>query len=135
MVRDQRHHEGDMAASSTTSTCLEVAQILGLIGNKWTILIVDLLRQRPMRFAELRRAIEPISSKMLTTALQRLVRAGLAARTLYPEIPPRVEYCLTPLGHTLAAPTNTLLIWAKAHLSSASSDGDDTLRPGISEAD
>ena len=114
MAQDAQHPEADRAAASDSS-CLAVSSVLGLVGNKWSILIFDLLRDEPMRFAELRRAMTPISSKMLTATLQKLVEAGLATRTQYPEIPPRVEYCLTPLGRTLVAPARDLLTWAKAH--------------------
>lgn len=114
MAQDAQHPEADRAAAPDGS-CLAVSSVLGLVGNKWTILIVDMLGERPMRFAEMRRSIDCITSRMLTTTLQKLVAAGLATRTQYPEVPLRVEYCLTPLGGTLVAPARDLLSWAKAH--------------------
>lgn len=69
-----------------------------------------------MRFGELRRAVAPISSKMLTTTLKKLVEVGLASRTHHPEIPPRVEYRLTPLGLSAAEPIADILRWARDYL-------------------
>lgn len=114
MAEDAQYPKADRAAALDGS-CLAVSAVLDLVANKWTILIYDLLQQRPMRFAELRRAIPRISSKMLTTTLQKLAAAGLATRTQYPEVPLRVEYRLTPLGETLVVPARDMLSWAKAH--------------------
>ena len=91
-------------------------QILSRIGDKWTSLIVGLLStSKSRRFNELRRAISGISQKMLTQTLRDLERDGLVKRTLYPEIPPRVEYALTPLGVTLCEPLTALRQWAEEH--------------------
>ena len=79
----------------------EVRQILDRIADKWSLLVISLLEERTMRFNELRREIDGISQRMLTVTLRQLERDGLVCRTVYAEVPPRVEYCLSPLGHTL----------------------------------
>jgi DNA-binding HxlR family transcriptional regulator len=93
----------------------EVRQILDRIADKWSLLVVALLAERTMRFNELRREIDGISQRMLTVTLRHLERDGLVHRTLYPEIPPRVEYRLTPLGQTLLSTIQSLVDWTEAH--------------------
>jgi DNA-binding HxlR family transcriptional regulator len=90
-----------------------VSEILSRIGDKWTVLVVQVLGRGPARFSELRRAIGGISQKMLTTTLRQLERDGLATRTVYPTIPPRVDYELTDLGRALLVPVNALGEWAR----------------------
>ena len=91
--------------------------VLDRIADKWTVLVMSVLNGAgPVRFNELRRAIEGISQKMLTQTLRDLERDGLIARTVYPEIPPRVEYALTPLGETLCVPIAGLGEWARDHV-------------------
>ena len=90
--------------------------VLDRIADKWTVMIMHLLLDGGAhRFSELRRAIEGISQKMLTQTLRDLERDGLVKRTVYPEIPPRVEYLLTPLGATLCGPIHALGEWAQQH--------------------
>jgi DNA-binding HxlR family transcriptional regulator len=91
-------------------------KVLDLIGDKWTALIVGLLEDGPKRFSELQRTIVGISQKMLTQTLRNLERDGLVNRTIYPEVPPRVEYTLTPLGETLCAPLSAVRDWAEEHI-------------------
>ncbi|MCA9913371.1 MAG: helix-turn-helix transcriptional regulator [Anaerolineae bacterium] len=91
-------------------------QILDLIGDKWTALIIGLLEERTMRFSELSRDIDGISQKMLTQTLRKLERDGIVTRTVYPEVPPRVEYSLTRLGETLTAPLSVFREWAETHI-------------------
>jgi DNA-binding HxlR family transcriptional regulator len=91
-------------------------RVLDLIGDKWAALIVGLLEEQPQRFAALHRQIGGISQKMLTQTLRRLERDGLVRRTVYAEVPPRVEYALTRLGQTLCAPLATLRTWAEANI-------------------
>ncbi len=91
-------------------------KVLDRIGDRWTTLIILLLETGPMRFSALHRGIFGISQKMLTQTLRNLERDGLVERTLYPQIPPRVEYALTPLGQTLCEPIAAIVHWSEAHM-------------------
>jgi len=93
----------------------EVRQILDRIADKWSLLAIALLEKRTLRFGELRREIDGISQRMLTVTLRQLERDGLVRRTIYPVIPPRVEYELTPLGSTLHATIQALVSWTEEH--------------------
>lgn len=87
--------------------------ILSRIGDKWSVLVILLLGESgKMRFNEVSRSIGDISQKMLTTTLRSLVSDGLVKRTIYPEVPPRVEYELTELGESLLPHINQLSTWA-----------------------
>lgn len=91
--------------------------VLDRIADKWTVMVMSVLNAgAPRRFNELKRTIEGISQKMLTQTLRDLERDGLISRTVYPVIPPRVEYALTPLGETLCVPIAGLGQWATAHV-------------------
>ena len=90
-------------------------RVLDLIADKWTALIIGVLADGPQRFAALHRRIGGISQKMLTQTLRSLEREGLVHRTVFAEVPPRVEYALTPLGVTLCEPLAALRAWAEAH--------------------
>lgn len=92
--------------------------VLDRIGDKWTVLIVGSLREGPQRFSQVRRTIEGISQKMLTQTLRDLERDGLVTRTVYPQVPVRVEYELTALGHSLLEPLSVLERWAKENFES-----------------
>ncbi|MBL9016206.1 MAG: helix-turn-helix transcriptional regulator [Myxococcales bacterium] len=92
--------------------CPAIRDVLNRVGDKWSVQIVGLLGDGAMRFSELRRSIEGISQRMLTLTLRGLERDGLIERTVFPEIPPRVEYELTRLGHTLLDPIRQLAEWA-----------------------
>lgn len=96
--------------------CRAVSGILSRIGDKWTVLVVEFLGNGPMRFSELRRKIGNISQKMLTTTLRGLERDGFVTRTVYPTIPPRVDYELTDLGRELLNPVRALGNWARANI-------------------
>ncbi|QMW66377.1 helix-turn-helix transcriptional regulator [Mumia sp. ZJ1417] len=93
----------------------EVRQILDRIADKWSLLVISLLEEKTMRFNELRRAIDGISQRMLTVTLRNLERDGLICRTVYAEVPPRVEYCLSPLGCTLLGTIQSLVQWTEKH--------------------
>ncbi|MDF2826006.1 MAG: transcriptional regulator, HxlR family [Mycobacterium sp.] len=95
-------------------------RILDRIGDRWTVLIVGALGGGPARFSELRRTIEGVSQKMLTQTLRGLERDGLVTRTVYPEVPVRVEYALTEAGRSLQAPLRALEQWSIEHLSDVS---------------
>lgn len=96
-----------------TEDCRAVSEILQRIGDKWTVLVVGKLGDGPMRFNELRQAVGGISQKMLTTTLRGLQRDGFVTRTVFPTIPPRVDYELTELGRELLVPVNALGDWAR----------------------
>jgi DNA-binding HxlR family transcriptional regulator len=89
---------------------------LDRIADKYTVLIIVFLEGKPRRFNELQRIITGVSQKMLTQTLRSLERDGLVTRTVYPEVPPRVEYALTPLGTTLIQPLASLRDWAESHI-------------------
>ena len=91
-------------------------QILDRIGDKWAVLILILIRDEPMRFNALRRAIEGISQKMLSQVLKSLERDGLIKRRVFATVPVTVEYSITPLGQTLAAAVDPLRDWAEENL-------------------
>ena len=95
--------------------CQSVSEVLGRVGDKWTVLIVSLLGTGPKRFSDLRRSVDGISQKMLTTTLRNLERDGFCTRTVYPTIPPRVDYELTRLGRDLLLPVKALGDWAVAN--------------------
>jgi len=104
--------------------CRMVSETLARIGDKWTVLVVELLcaGRGPMRFNEIRRSIGGISQRMLTLTLRSLERDGLVTRTVHPTIPPKVDYELTELGRTLRTPLVAVAEWARAN------------RPAIDEA-
>lgn len=95
--------------------CRPVRQILARVGDKWSVLIVMALRDGPRRFNEIKRAIGTISQRMLTLTLKGMERDGLVRRTVVPTKPPRVDYELTDLGHSLRHPVEQLGHWAIAH--------------------
>ena len=95
--------------------CGRIAAILSRIGDKWTVLVVESLGSGPLRFNELRRRIGGISQRMLTLTLRALERDGLVTRTVFPTVPPRVDYELTALGCSLLEPVNRLTTWARAN--------------------
>ena len=94
------------------SDCRAVSDVLARVGDKWSVLVVTRLGGPPLRFNELRRSIGGISQRMLTLTLRGLERDGLITRTVFPTIPPRVEYALTALGRDLLQPVSALGDWA-----------------------
>ncbi|MCA6122720.1 helix-turn-helix transcriptional regulator [Bradyrhizobium sp. WSM 1704] len=96
--------------------CRGVASVLSRVGDKWSVLVIMLLIDGPRRFNELKRMINGISQRMLTLTLRGLERDGLLTRTVFPTVPPRVDYELTALGRGLAKPVRALGEWAFAHL-------------------
>ncbi|MFD0365448.1 MULTISPECIES: winged helix-turn-helix transcriptional regulator [unclassified Nocardia] len=93
----------------------EVRQILDRVADKWSLLVIALLDQRSLRFTELKRKIDGVSQRMLTRTLRHLERDGLVERTVYPTVPPRVDYALTPLGVSLHATIKALVVWTEGH--------------------
>ena len=96
--------------------CRKVSEILSRVGDKWTVLIVMALRERPRRFNDIKRAVGGISQQMLTRTLRALERDGMVIRTVHPTVPPQVEYALTALGHSLSEPVMSLGQWAQSHM-------------------
>jgi DNA-binding HxlR family transcriptional regulator len=99
-----------------TESCKMVGEILGRIGDKWSVLVVMSLKDGPLRFSEIRRAIPGVSQRMLTLTLRGLERDGLVSRKVTPTIPPRVDYELTALGRSLQSPVIALGQWAMDNL-------------------
>jgi DNA-binding HxlR family transcriptional regulator len=107
----------DMPASPGTHTeCRKLSGILNIVGDKWTVMVVRALIEQPRRFNDIKRTIGGISQQMLTRTLKALERDGMVSRTVYPTVPPQVEYALTALGQSLALPLHELGSWAGAHL-------------------
>jgi DNA-binding HxlR family transcriptional regulator len=104
----QPHIDGD---------CRAVASVLARVGDKWSVFVIMMLGEKPRRFNELKRMIGGISQRMLTLTLRGLERDGLITRTVFPTIPPRVDYELTDLGRGLCEPVVALGAWAHAHQS------------------
>lgn len=90
-------------------------RLLDRIGDRWTVLVVGALGEGPLRFSAIRRTVEGVSQKMLTQTLRGLERDGLVTRTVYAEVPPRVEYELTAAGRTLQEPLKALERWSIEH--------------------
>ena len=97
-------------------TACRAREVLQRVGDKWSMLVIDLLGQGTMRFTELHRAVDGITARMLTVTLRGLERDGIVTRTIHPVIPPRVEYALTPMGRTLLDTIGQLVLWADDHL-------------------
>ncbi|MGC4076402.1 MAG: helix-turn-helix domain-containing protein [Rubrivivax sp.] len=97
--------------------CEATREILDRIGDKWSLYVIATLRSGPRRFNELRREIEGVSQRMLTLTLRALERDGMVTRTVFPTIPPRVDYELTELGQTLLDPVMALVAWAEKNKS------------------
>lgn len=90
--------------------------VLNRIADKWTVLVVSSLEHGTKRFSTLQREIGGVSQKMLTQTLRGLERDGLVSRTIYPTVPPKVEYTLTPLGHTLVGLVDAVRVWSEQHI-------------------
>jgi DNA-binding HxlR family transcriptional regulator len=111
------YQEADRVLRSMGGMCTEhdpdmFRSVLDRIGDKWSLILIGLLEAGPRRFTELLHTTPGISRRMLTMTLRALERDGLVRRTLFPEIPPRVEYEVTDLGRTLTKPVLTLAAWA-----------------------
>jgi DNA-binding HxlR family transcriptional regulator len=102
-------------ASQCSDECREVVHTLARIGDKWTVMVVGVLSNGPIRYNQIARLIEGISQRMLTLTLKGLEQDGLVSRTMYPTIPPRVDYELTDLGRSLIVPLQVLHSWAVEH--------------------
>jgi DNA-binding HxlR family transcriptional regulator len=92
-----------------------IRDVLDRIGDRWSLLVLAALADGTLRFSELARAIGDVSKQMLSTTLKHLEEDGLIRRTLYPEVPPRVEYDLTDMGRSFLIPLKSLVTWADEH--------------------
>lgn len=102
-----------LSDTSQHANCSAMSDVLNRIGDKWSVMVVGMLgRNGTLRFNELKRLINGVSQRMLTLTLRNLERDGLVTRTIYPEVPPRVEYRLTELGKTLQEPISALWDWS-----------------------
>ena len=110
-----KHMQDGGAAAPVPDHCSIVGDVLSRVGDRWSLLAVAVIGNRAVRFNELRRMISGISQRMLTVTLRGLERDGLVVRTVYPSVPLRVEYALTPLGHTLLGTVSALAEWAAAN--------------------
>jgi len=106
----------DDMAEHMPGACTAVSSILSRVGDKWTVLVVMMLADGPMRFNELKRKIGGVSQRMLTLTLRGLERDGFVSRTMFATIPPRVDYELTALGQSLRVPVQELGHWAFEHI-------------------
>jgi DNA-binding HxlR family transcriptional regulator len=96
--------------------CQKISQIFARIGEKWSMLVVMLLRDGPRRFNEIKRNTGGISQQMLTRSLRGLERDGMVTRTIFPTSPPQVEYRLTELGRSMSEPVMAFGRWVQEHL-------------------
>jgi DNA-binding HxlR family transcriptional regulator len=94
----------------------QASEVLGRVGDKWSLQVIFSLGDGTRRFTDLKRGIDGISQRMLTVTLRGLERDGIVTRTMYPVMPPRVDYALTTMGRTLLDAAGTLIGWAHAHL-------------------
>jgi DNA-binding HxlR family transcriptional regulator len=101
------------APEASRAACKAEVETLARIGDKWTVMVVGALSKGPIRYNEIRRRVEGISQRMLTLTLKGLEQDGLVTRTMYPTIPPRVDYELTELGRKLIVPLKALAKWAR----------------------
>lgn len=99
-----------------STDCRAVSGVLSRVGDKWSVLIIVLLGDGPRRFNEIKRLVGGISQRMLTLTLRGLERDGLLTRTIFPTIPPRVDYELTKMGRSLRAAVEPLGSWARGHV-------------------
>lgn len=104
---------------------------LDMIADRWTVLVIGTLADGPQRFSAIQRRIGGISQKMLTQTLRELERSGIVSRTVYAEVPPRVEYQLTDLGETLCGPIKAIRDWAETNIAAVNrAQADYDLRVG-----
>ena len=108
-------HAGEIP-NPASPTCQAVNSVLARVGDKWSVLIIVLLGNGKLRFNEIKRMVGGISQRMLTLTLRALERDGLVKRTIFPTIPPRVEYELTELGRSLRCAVAPIGKWAHEHV-------------------
>ena len=112
---DQTYPLSKPAEKPSPEDCRAMPDMLGHIGDKWTIMVIGNLSFGPLRYKQLQREVEGISQRMLTLTLKSLENDGLVSRTVFPTVPPRVDYELTPLGRSLMAALKPLHQWVIEH--------------------
>jgi len=103
---------GRTAPLAEQNSCRAVSEVLSRVGDKWSVLVIVAVRERPHRFSELKRKVGGISQQMLTSTLKTLERDGLVTRTVVPTTPPQVSYALTDLGRSLSSTLRQLAEWS-----------------------
>ena len=117
MAVNEAIHSAPPPEIEHTPTNCRAREMLVRVADKWSMYVIHVLADAgPLRFNEIRRRVDGVSQRMLTVTLRGLERDGLVRRTMHPEVPPRVEYELTPLGATLRELVNGLIAWSGAHL-------------------
>jgi DNA-binding HxlR family transcriptional regulator len=111
----------DLPGDDDHANCKVLGQVLDRIGDKWTVMVVGALSKGPLRFNALLRVIGGVSHRMLTLTLRGLEQDGLVKRTVYPTVPPKVEYELTEIGASLIKPLRALSAWAQTNQSAIES--------------
>jgi DNA-binding HxlR family transcriptional regulator len=106
----------DIGISLPPPGSCQASEVLGRVGDKWSLQVIFALGDGVRRFTDLKRSIAGISQRMLTVTLRGLERDGIVTRTMYAVMPPRVDYALTPMGRTLLDAAGALIGWAHAHL-------------------
>ncbi|MET9487775.1 helix-turn-helix domain-containing protein [Nocardia sp. NPDC006630] len=102
-------------AGLSAERLVSIRQVLDRVGDKWSLLVIAVLEEGPLRYTDLHHAVTGISQRMLTLTLRQLTQDGLMTRTSHPEVPPRVEYELTPLGRGLLDIVTALIEWTSDH--------------------
>src|SRR5580704_8800473 len=115
LISSRKPRTPELPADPYRAQC-PTRMVLDRIADKWTVLVLGLLSEQPLRFNQLRREIEGLTQKMLSQTLKALERDGLVTRKVTPTVPITVEYSITPLGRTLAATVDGLRLWAQAHI-------------------
>ena len=106
------NNEGTMGQLHSNEECVSINEVLTRVGDKWSLQVISRLGEGTLRFTELKRSIDGISQRMLTLTLRQLERDGLVERTVYPTVPPKVEYTLSDFGRTILIPVTALADWA-----------------------
>ena len=106
------NNKGTEGLLESSAECVSINEVLARVGDKWSLQVISRLGEGTLRFTELKRAVEGISQRMLTLTLRQLERDGLVQRTIYPTVPPKVEYTLSDFGRTILVPVTELASWA-----------------------
>ncbi len=106
------NNKGTVGQVHTNEECVSINEVLTRVGDKWSLQVISQLGEGTLRFTELKRSVDGISQRMLTLTLRQLERDGLVERTVYPTVPPKVEYTLSDFGRTILIPVTALANWA-----------------------